>query len=187
MKNEEELSEFLKAQKKIVEESAKLIEKLSEDWDKLRSSFLSSLENLSTTNLSLISLGRDLKDLIQKLKFEYEWKLVEEEVIHALEIRDTLWYESKLVHLGISDACTVYIVNELDKDLNVQVYGNRTKTTLNAVKIGDLITAPANDITAINLNVYTNVWTPWSFVKIQAVAPPTKGVVHITYLRRTMQ
>lgn len=123
----------------------------------------------------------DLKKTVLKLR---EKEVSEEDAMVNEEIRDMVVHRSKIISLAPHDIVTIFIRNELDQDITVQVKGNWAETHLGAVDIGSSFTVPSNDVAAYNLSVYRETWLPFSFCEVKANALPSKGAVHIKYLKR---
>ena len=99
-------------------------------------------------------------------------------------LRDTSTHRSDIVSLEDYDIATVYIHNETNQDLTCQIYGCEAPDPHTAVKIGPELTVSAGTTGAYNISVYSEGWLPFSFVTFKAATAPTKGYVHIRYLRR---
>jgi len=99
-------------------------------------------------------------------------------------LRDTNTHRSDIISLEDYDIATVYIHNETDQDLTCQIYGCEAPDPHTAVKIGPELTVAAGTTGAYNISVYSEGWLPFSFVAFKASTAPTKGYVHIRYLRR---
>jgi len=146
------------------------IPELKEAIDKLR------LDNLKAIN--------ELKSALAELLKPKKKVVIEQDALIAKEIRDTALHRSEIIEIGDFDIITIWVNNELDQPVSVQVKGNFTHSYINAVNIGSAFTVSANSVEARNLSIYREVWLPYSFCEIVAAVAPTKGAIHIKYLKR---
>jgi len=160
------------------------LDHIIEEWDKLTFKFIQVMRKVEELLEVLKDQSSKLNDIITLLESKYEKRLIEDQVMESYGIRDTNTHYSKFTPLDMFDVATIYVSNELDADIEVTVYGNWTESTMGAVRIGDSFTVPANSVDARNINIYSNVWMPYSFVSVRALTTPTKGVVHIKYIKR---
>ena len=167
------------------------------------SSKLDEIKNLMYSLLLKVSYTPEVKESIDKLRSESanssneikailidlskpkDKTIIEQDALVSKEIRDTAVHRTEIIEIGQFDIVTIWINNELDKDVTVQVKGNFTKTYVNAVNVGNSFTVAANSVEARNLSVYREAWLPFSFCEIVAVQPPTKGAIHVKYLKRS--
>jgi len=142
------------------------------------------------SKMALEKFKRHVQQLEEQLKQRKQVETVEHHTtlpIIALSnyaLRDTNTHRSDIVSLEDYDIATVYVHNETDQDLTCQIYGCEAPDPHTAVKIGPELTVSAGTTGAYNISVYSEGWLPFSFVTFKAATAPTKGYVHIRYLRR---
>jgi len=125
-----------------------------------------------------------LKEVVVLLLKQREKIVVEQDALVAKEIRDLALHRTEIVDIRDSDIVTIFVNNELDKAVNVQVKGNFTPTYVNSVSVGSAFTVEANSVEARNLSVFREAWLPFSFCEIVAKEVPTKGSIYVKYLKR---
>ena len=160
------------------------LDHIIEEWDKLTFKFMQVMRKVEELLEVIKDQSSRLNDIITLLESKYEKRLIEDQVMESYAIRDTNTHYSAFTPLDMFDVATIYVSNELDADIEVTVYGNWTESTMGAVRIGDSFTVSSNSVDARNINIYSNVWMPYSFVSVRALSTPTRGVVHVKYIKR---
>jgi len=154
-----------------------LFSDLSEKIDDLSSQIEEIPKTLDKTKKEFSSALAELRKPVKKT-------VIEEDALIGKEIRDTLVHRTKVIDIGDFDIITVFVNNELDQTVTVQAKGNFTPTHVNSVSIGTTFDVAANSVEARNLSVYTTAWMPFSFCELKCATAPTKGAVHVKYLKR---
>jgi hypothetical protein len=131
----------------------------------------------------VISEIRSLRELLEELK-EMLLKFEIEDVIEALQIRDTKHYISKISDSTYAKYQTFYIINNLDQPLNVQIKANWTPTTINAVNVGTTFTVAPHDAEARGLTPDTVGAIPYVFAEVWCTTAPTAGEVIVKVLKK---
>jgi hypothetical protein len=78
---------------------------------------------------------------------------------------------------------TLFIINELNQDVTIQVKGNREKTLTNAVNVGSALTVSANSSDSRTLTPDTSGWIPYITVSLSCSVAPTSGLITIYWIR----
>jgi len=87
-------------------------------------------------------------------------------------------YEETLRTLKQSQGLvTVFIINTLDQDLNVQIKGNRRQTTTNAASVGTAFSIAANSSDYRTLIAEASGVLPWIYLELSCGVAPTTGNV----------
>jgi len=78
---------------------------------------------------------------------------------------------------------TVYVDNELDQDVTVQVKANRVNSYNKSINVGSAFTVSASSQDARSLSVETSGWLPYIMVEVQCSVTPTTGSLTVYRLR----
>ena len=78
---------------------------------------------------------------------------------------------------------TVYVVNDLDQDVTVQIKGNRIKSADGASNVGSSFTVPAGGADFRTLIADQSGVLPWIFVELSCSTAPTDGSVSVYLVR----
>jgi hypothetical protein len=78
---------------------------------------------------------------------------------------------------------TVFIVNGLDRPVNVQVVGCRDRGCSDSVDVGSVIVVPAGSRDARTLTPETSGWLPFITVRVWCTTAPTSGAVSVWLVR----
>lgn len=108
----------------------------------------------------------------------------ENQVFTDEEIRDTNTHNSSIVLGGDYDVFTIFIDNQLDQNVTIQIYGNRIPNVTKAVTIGTEWTVNTTDQGAKTINIINNGWLPYIFIKVTAADTPTSGELNAYVLQR---
>lgn len=106
------------------------------------------------------------------------------QVISGLEIRDTKTYNSDIVNCEDFSVATIYVANNLDQIITIQVKGNIENSKYGAVNIGSTFTVAASDYEARTLEPTDEGWLPYIYFTVVASSIPSLGSVTSTILRR---
>ena len=119
---------------------------------------------------------------IRKLILEHrEIKIVED-----LEIRDTSTHRSDIANITDYSHATVFIHNELDQDVTIQVKGNWKESYEDAVNIGSSFTVTAGSSGSYGISVSQGNWLPYVFIEITASTAPTTGSIHAILIAKPL-
>jgi len=116
----------------------------------------------------------------------------EETIVDALEIRDTNAHdpdsdsEITITSMELHTFNSIKVVNALDKDITVQVYGNFDESTTNADTMGSAFTVAAGDSETRTIVPDNDGWAPYIYLKITATATPTSGSVTATIKKKPL-
>jgi len=120
-----------------------------------------------------------LEELIKAFR-----KHEEEEIAKGLEIRDTSTHRTEISDLTTFNHALIFVHNELDQDLTVQLKGNWTRTYEDAVNIGSSITVSAGESNAVGISVTAGSWFPFVFAELSCSTAPSKGSVWVKVLKK---
>ena len=112
------------------------------------------------------------------------WPL-EERVMH-LEIRDTDPHDSDIASCRAHTIITVFVDNDLNQDVSVQVKGNRVNSVTGAVNIGSAFTVAADDRESRTLTPDTSGWLPYIFVTVTASVAPTEDAINVYIIKKPL-
>jgi len=160
--------------RRIIDNAISSLERRFDELDKRIESIPKSLEPVTKL----------LEHQVEELKKPVKKTVIEEDALIAYPIRDTLTHRTRMIDIGDFDIITVFVNNELDQDIKVQVKGNFTPTHLNSVGMGVPFSVKAKEVEARNLSIYSVAWMPFSFCELKCDVAPTKGAVHVKYLKR---
>lgn len=108
----------------------------------------------------------------------------EKQIFTDEEIRDTNTHTSEIIHGGDYNVFTVFVDNQLDEDVTVQIYSNRSYTTTKALNVGLTWIVSATDQEAKTITVDNNGWLPYMFITVVASSTPTSGNLNAYILKR---
>lgn len=77
---------------------------------------------------------------------------------------------------------TLYVINTLDQDVDVQVKGNRVKSTDNAADVGNSFTVASGTADYQSLVPEQSGITPYVYVELSCATAPTSGNVTVYQL-----
>ena len=106
-------------------------------------------------------------------------KPVEERIMEDVEIRDTDPHDSDISDVQNFDIITIFVDNDLNQDVSVQVKGNRVNSVTGAVNIGSAFTVAADDRESRTLTPDTSGWLPYIFVTVTAPVAPTEDAINV--------
>jgi len=116
---------------------------------------------------------------------------VENVLVDGLEIRDTTSHTpdtdpTKMFIIDCRDfeVITIFVDNNLDQDISVQVMGNRRKSTTKAVTVGTAFTVAADSSDSRTLTPDTSGWLPYIYVTITATVAPTADAVTVYIIKK---
>jgi hypothetical protein len=163
-----------------------------EDLDIILSSNLATIqvgvnrivESIPIIIESVKDVSMSISKLLEEIKKPKIKEIVEEEAMIDERIRDTNVHMSRIVELNNFDVVVIFIKNELDQDITVQVKGNIAKTYIDAFNVGDRVIVNKGESRSVAISIYRETWSPYSFCEVVANAVPTNGSVHIKYLKR---
>ena len=118
---------------------------------------------------------------IEKI-IQYLLKPEEIEIVQSLAIRDTALYYSEIADVSNFRYFTVSVINELNQPVTVQIYGNWTATTINAVAIGPSFAVHSNSHEARTITPETSGWLPFIFVTLKCDLAPTSGSISVVVI-----
>jgi hypothetical protein len=78
---------------------------------------------------------------------------------------------------------TVFISNDLDQTVNVQIVGCRDRGCSDSVDVGSVIVVPAGSKDARTLTPETSGWLPFITVRVWCTSAPTSGAVSVWLVR----
>jgi hypothetical protein len=104
-------------------------------------------------------------------------------LIHALRDGGLGVALSTLSLRRILGVVTVFIVNDLDRPVNVQIVGCRDRGCRDSVDVGSVVTVPAGSKDARTLTPETSGWLPFITVRVWCTTAPTSGVVSVWLVR----
>lgn len=97
---------------------------------------------------------------------------------------EPLWAEAtKKALIEVLRIATVYVKNDLDQDVVVQIKGMRSKSYTDPVNIGSSFTVSAGDVDARTITPETSGWMPYITVTLKCSAAPSNGTVTAYFLR----
>jgi len=80
-------------------------------------------------------------------------------------------------------AVSVWVINDLDQDVTVQIKGNRVQSTTGGVNIGSSWTVPAGSSDFKTLTPDTCGWAPYLWVELSCSTAPTSGSIDVYLVR----
>ncbi|MGB9672067.1 MAG: hypothetical protein ACPLZY_02855 [Candidatus Norongarragalinales archaeon] len=83
------------------------------------------------------------------------------------------------VVLELDRVITIYVNNDLNQDVAVQVKGNRDKSLVRSVNVGSAFTVSAGSADARTLTPDTSGFLPYLTVTLQCSTAPTSGSVTV--------
>ena len=139
-------------------------------------------ELLAKRTTETTSLTEQLKQLETELKKPHTWH--EDKLLTNYELRDAEWHYTAIANTADYDIIAWHIANELDQPITCQIKGNRLESTLTAANMGEPFTVAAGEYEIRTLNVYMGKWAPYAFLAFKAEAAPSRGMLHVTCLKR---
>ena len=109
-------------------------------------------------------------------------KYKEIDIVKSLEIRDTLTHNSEIADLSLYNHATVYVINELNQPVTVQVKGNWTPIYEGSVNVGTSFDVAAGAHGSRSISVATNNWFPFIWITLTCSVAPSRGAVHAKVL-----
>jgi len=82
---------------------------------------------------------------------------------------------------------SLFVDNNLNQDVSVQVKTNRVQSTLKAVTTGSAFKVPAAGSDARSLSLETSGWLPWIYVELTCATAPTTGSVTVWLVRKNWE
>ena len=115
-----------------------------------------------------------------------------ETIVDALEIRDTNVHdvdtdsEITIGDMSLYNFSSIQIINTLDADITVQVYGNFSNNSTNADTMGAPFIVAASDSETRTIVPSNDGWAPYIYLKITASGVPTTGNVTATIKKKAL-
>ena len=109
----------------------------------------------------------------------------EVQVFEDEEIRDTNAHNSTIVDARNYSIIVIYVDNDLDQVVSIQVKANRANSTTGAVDVGAAFSVAAtNGVEARVLTPDTAGWLPYVYVEATCTVAPTSGNLNCYIIRR---
>ena len=112
--------------------------------------------------------------------------VVEQQVMKDLEIRDTDPHDSDIADCRYFNIITVFVDNDLNESVSVQMKGNRVNSVTGAVNIGSAFTVAADDRESRTLTPDTSGWLPYIFVTVTAPVAPTEDAIDVYIIKKPL-
>ena len=107
------------------------------------------------------------------------------QVFEDEEIRDTNTHNSTIVDARNYSIIVIYVDNDLDQAVSIQVKANRANSTTGAVDVGAAFNVAAtNGVEARVLTPDTSGWLPYIYVEATCAVAPTSGDLNCYIIRR---
>ena len=113
-------------------------------------------------------------------------KPVERQVMEDVEIRDTDPHDSDISDVRNFNIITIFVDNDLNQAVSVQVKGNRVNSVTGAVDIGSAFTVAADERESRTLTPDTSGWLPYTFVTVTASAAPTEDAINVYIIKKPL-
>ena len=113
-------------------------------------------------------------------------KPVERQVMEDVEIRDTDPHDSDIADVRNFNIITIFVDNDLNQAVSVQVKGNRVNSITGAVNIGSAFTVAADDTESRTLTPDTSGWLPYIFVTVTASVAPTEDAINVYIIKKPL-
>jgi hypothetical protein len=163
-----------------------------EDFDIILASNLATIqvginrivESIPIIIESIKDVNNGISKILEEIRKPKIKEIVEEEAMIDEKIRDTNVHMSKIVQLNNFDVIVIFIKNELDQDITVNVKGNIAKTYIDAFNVGNSVIVNKGESRSVVVSIYRETWSPYSFCEVTANAVPSNGSVHIKYFKR---
>lgn len=84
---------------------------------------------------------------------------------------------------AISQSITIYIDNELDQNVNVQLKANREESFSKAVNLGDAVEVPLSLQKAVSFSLESSGWLPYIMAEVYCSTAPASGSLTVYRLR----
>jgi len=102
----------------------------------------------------------------------------EVKILEDLEIRDTSTHRSNIANITDYSHAVIFIHNELDQDVTVQVKGHWKESYEDSVNIDSSFTVSAGSSGYYGISVSKGNWLPYIFIEVSASTAPTTGSIH---------
>jgi len=119
------------------------------------------------------------EDLITALR-----KFEEDEIVRELEIRDTATHRSKIGDMRLFNGATLYVINELNQTVTVQLKGNWTRRYDGSVDIGASLDVTTMKAGAKTVHIAKDEWYPFMWCELSCSVAPTSGAVHVRLIKK---
>lgn len=116
----------------------------------------------------------------QYVCFEFD----ETQILEDMEIRDDEEHVSDVIDCRYFNIITIWIKNDLDQSVGVQVKGSRIDSTTEAVDVGDEFIVASGDSEARTIVPVNEGFLPFIFIELGAEVVPTSGNLNAYLIRK---